>query len=97
MKFDRRFAGGAQKYMRVNPNGTKHECVVWLDHQLGCPHRHLGDPEADDCGCGSLAELRQRDAQRIKTFSDFRRHWVDFSVARKLFEVLLSSFRVFVN
>ena len=73
MKFEQRFVGGAQKYMRVNPNGTKHECVVWLDHQLGCPHRHLGDPEVDDCGCGSLAELRRRDAQRIESFSDFRR------------------------
>ena len=73
VKFERRLAGGAQKYTRISPNGDKHECVVWLDHQLGCPHRHLGDPEVDDCGCGSLAELRQLDTQRNKTFTDFLR------------------------
>jgi hypothetical protein len=78
MKFNRRLAGGAQKYVRLGPNGHKHECVVWLDHKLGCPHRHLGDPEADDCGCGSLAELRERDAQRTQGFSDFRRQLGQF-------------------
>ena len=73
MKFDRRFSGGAQRYMRVGPTGNKYECVVFLDHQLGCPHRHLGDPEIEDCGCGSLAELRERDTQRGEGFTDFRR------------------------
>ncbi len=73
MKFDRRFAGGAQRYMRFAPNGQKYECVVFLDHRMGCPHRHLGDPEIDDCGCGSLAELRHRDLESRDTFSDFRR------------------------
>ncbi|MEE3256195.1 MAG: hypothetical protein VX222_02830 [Actinomycetota bacterium] len=73
MKFDRRFAGGAQRYLRIGANGQAYECVVFLDHRLGCAHRHLGNPEADDCGCGSLAELRERDAVREERSIDFRR------------------------
>ncbi len=78
MKFDRRFAGGAQRYIRIGPDATKYECVVFLDHHLGCPHRHLGDPEIDDCGCGSLADLRQRDLQREETLTAFRRRLRQF-------------------
>ena len=73
MNFDRRFAGGAQRYLRIDPNGGAYECVVFLDHRLGCPHRHFGDPAADDCGCGSLAELRTQDAVRDERFINFRR------------------------
>jgi hypothetical protein len=73
MKFDRRFAGGAQRYLRIEPNGDTYECVVFLDHRLGCPHRHFGDPAADDCGCGSLADLRTQDALRDERFINFRR------------------------
>jgi len=73
MRFDRRFAGGAQRYIRRDADDNAYECVVFLDHDLGCPHRHLGDPEIDDCGCGSLADLRERDLNRDQTFRDFRR------------------------
>ncbi len=73
MKFDRRFAGGAQRYLRIRPDGRTYECVVFLDHRLGCPHRHFGDPAADDCGCGSLAELRAEDATRVERSINFRR------------------------
>ena len=73
MKFDRRFAGGAQRYLRIEPNGEAYEFVVFLDHRLGCPHRHLADPAADDCGCGSLAELRSQDAARGERSISFRR------------------------
>ena len=73
MKFDRRFAGGAQRYLRIEPNGESYEFVVFLDHRLGCPHHHLADPAADDCGCGSLAELRSQDAARGERSVSFRR------------------------
>jgi hypothetical protein len=58
--------------MRRDADGNNYECVVFLDHELGCPHRHLGDPEIDDCGCGSLADLRERDLERGQIFKDFR-------------------------
>ncbi|MCS5680914.1 MAG: hypothetical protein VX685_00635 [Actinomycetota bacterium] len=73
MKFNRRFAGGAQRYVRIGADGQQYECVVFLDHRLGCPHLHFGDPEADDCGCGSLAELRARDLVREERSANFRR------------------------
>ncbi|HBV24293.1 MAG TPA: hypothetical protein DEB44_00020 [Acidimicrobiaceae bacterium] len=63
MMFDRRFAGGAQRYIRFNADGSKYERTVFLDHRLGCPHLHFGDPEIPDCGCGSLQELRKRDIE----------------------------------